>query len=256
MSAALAGRGYKAIEDADATPPSAPGVVLFERVADDVCALIRRLSQGSRRRVVAVSLAPEGLAGSAPWELLAAGAADALSWKGAATARELAARFERWREVDKIVDSPLVGRNLVGDDQKWRLLIRSIVEVAAFSRAPVVITGESGTGKELVARLVHALDRRRTTGRSFATTTSVGSRATLRRSAPAREFSSATRHPSCSRHHIRSWQWTRRGTRSYADSCRPRSRRARSSGSRTESTPTPNGSSRRRRRPAAATSSS
>ncbi len=160
MSAALAGRGYKAIDDADAAPPSAPGVVLFERVADDVCALIRRLSQGSRRRVVAVSLAPEGLAGSAPWDLLAAGAADALAWKGAATARELAARFERWTEVDKIVDSPLVGRNLVGDDQEWRTLMRSIVEVAAFSRASVVITGESGTGKELVARLVHALDRR------------------------------------------------------------------------------------------------
>jgi transcriptional regulator with GAF, ATPase, and Fis domain len=35
-----------------------------------------------------------------------------------------------------------------------------VVEIAAFTSAPVLITGESGTGKELIARLIHAIDRR------------------------------------------------------------------------------------------------
>ena len=53
---------------------------------------------------------------------------------------------------------------LVGKSARWRSVVRSVVEVAAFSQASVLITGESGTGKELVARLIHDLDRRRNKG--------------------------------------------------------------------------------------------
>lgn len=160
VATALAACGFECVDDVSAAPPSAARMVLFERAAEEARALVSGLSEGRRKRVVAVSLTPDGLTGSAPWELLDAGAADALPWTGASTARQLAARFERWREVDEIVDSPLVGKNLVGDDYAWRLLLRGIVEVACFSGVPVLITGESGTGKELVARLIHKLDRR------------------------------------------------------------------------------------------------
>jgi transcriptional regulator with GAF, ATPase, and Fis domain len=136
------------------------GVVLFERADADALKLVRELSAEGCRRVVAVGLAENALAGRASWDLLAAGAADALCWNGAPTARELLARFLRWREVDELIASPLVRENLLGGDPAWVATLRTVVEVARFSGASVLITGESGTGKELVARLIHALDRR------------------------------------------------------------------------------------------------
>ena len=137
--------------------PEDGGVVLFERAGEDVLELVRELSAEGCRRVVAVGLTENALAGRAPWELLAAGAADVLRWSGAGTARELLARFARWREVDELVASPLVRGNLLGEDPAWLATLRAVVEVARFSAASVLITGESGTGKELVARLIHAL---------------------------------------------------------------------------------------------------
>jgi transcriptional regulator with GAF, ATPase, and Fis domain len=136
------------------------GVVIFERADHVVLELVRELSADGCRRVVAIGLADDALSGHAPWDLLAAGAADALLWKGVATARELLARFTRWWEVDELVASPLVRANLLGEDPVWVATLRSVVEVARFSAASVLITGESGTGKELVARLIHALDQR------------------------------------------------------------------------------------------------
>jgi transcriptional regulator with GAF, ATPase, and Fis domain len=136
------------------------GVVLFEHADEAVLTLIRELSGGGYRRVVAVGLVDDALTGHAPWELLAAGAADALCWSGASTALHLAARFVRWREVDELVASRLVRENLLGEDPVWLATLRAVVEVARFSSASVLITGESGTGKELVARLIHALTQR------------------------------------------------------------------------------------------------
>ena len=69
VAAALAACGFECVDDVDAAPPSAARMVLFERPADEVRGLVSRLSEGSRRRVVAVSLAPDGLTGSAPWDL-------------------------------------------------------------------------------------------------------------------------------------------------------------------------------------------
>ena len=160
MTQALSEAGVTAVDRLSNAPARAGALVLFDHVADEVCAEVSRLSDAGKRRVVAVAVQDEGLAGGSSWDLLAAGAADALTWNGAGTARELAARFGRWREVDEIVESPIVRRNLVGEDLGWRLLLRGVVEVACFSAASVLVTGESGTGKELIARLIHALDRR------------------------------------------------------------------------------------------------
>jgi transcriptional regulator with GAF, ATPase, and Fis domain len=160
MVQALSEAGVRAVDQPSHAPARAGALVVFEHLGDEVCAEVSRLSDAGKRRVVAIAVEENGLAGSSSWDLLAAGAADALTWNGATTAHELAARFQRWREVDEIVDSPIVRRNLVGDDLGWRLLLRGVVEVACFSAAPVLVTGESGTGKELIARLIHALDRR------------------------------------------------------------------------------------------------
>jgi transcriptional regulator with GAF, ATPase, and Fis domain len=96
------------------------------------------------------------------WKLIDAGAADALWWPADATAQKQAleqvlARLRRWQAVRQLQESALVSRNLVGASPAWRSLVREVVEVAAFTQSPVLITGETGTGKDLIAHLIHQL---------------------------------------------------------------------------------------------------
>jgi transcriptional regulator with GAF, ATPase, and Fis domain len=92
---------------------------------------------------------------------LQAGATDVFAWDHShEPAREVAARFERWTQVDELVQSSSVRDNLVGQSPAWIRVSRQIVELARFTDASVLITGESGMGKELIARLIHTLDPR------------------------------------------------------------------------------------------------
>jgi transcriptional regulator with GAF, ATPase, and Fis domain len=146
----------------DGDGPEGAGIVRFREVSDGLCDWVREASRGGAQRVLALAESRAALADGAGWRLLDAGAADVLAEDraGAALADEVRARFARWDEVDRLVDSPLVQNHLVGRSPVWRSLLRQVVEVAAFTDAPVLVTGESGTGKELVARLLHSLDRR------------------------------------------------------------------------------------------------
>lgn len=104
-------------------------------------------------------LASRALESAEAWRLLAVGADDVLVWSDE-TALDLVARWERWAEVERLVDSDLVKRNLIGRSPAWRRCLSKVVEIARFTEASVLITGESGSGKELVARLIHTLDSR------------------------------------------------------------------------------------------------
>ena len=144
----------------EAPPQSHIGVIFFDTVGDELFDLLRDLTRDRLQHVMAVALSREALNGTA-WQLLQAGAADVFAWSNAdAMARVVAARVQRWLEVDSVLDSPLVKDNLVGDSSMWRATLRHVVEVAMFSAAPVLLVGESGTGKELIARLIHTLDTR------------------------------------------------------------------------------------------------
>ena len=72
----------------------------------------------------------------------------------------IAARFQRYAEIDELLSSPPVRHNLAGGSRSWIGLLRQVVEVARYSQNSVLLIGESGTGKELIARLIHALDPR------------------------------------------------------------------------------------------------
>ena len=99
------------------------------------------------------------------WSVLKAGAADVFAWNHTdTTAEEIAARFERWAEIDELLASDRVAGSLVGQSPAMREALCDIVEAARFSDGNILLTGESGTGKELAARLIHDLDRGRAKG--------------------------------------------------------------------------------------------
>lgn len=144
--------------------PAPRGVVFFAAVTPPVCDFIRAASRDGQQRLLAVALRQERGDGTA-WEILEAGAADVLRWQaGSDIPGAIAARIRRWQEVDELLTSAAVQKQMVGESSAWRDLLRQVVEVARFAEpddAPVLLIGETGTGKELIARLIHALSPRR-----------------------------------------------------------------------------------------------
>ncbi len=125
-------------------------------------AAITRIESASRRAIVlAVLFAPPVPPQQNIWSLLHAGASDVLVWRAQPeNVNDIRSRLTRWHQVQELCESPRVRQTLVGGSTAWRSLLREVVGIAAFSRAPVLISGESGTGKELVARLIHDFDTR------------------------------------------------------------------------------------------------
>lgn len=148
------------------TPGSSPGggtgpmgVVVFDVVDEQVLATVRRADEGAG--VLALSVGPGRLPSPVIWSIIDAGALDVLQWPCLPRAADdVACRLRRWSAVAQVLDSVRVRETLIGSSPAWRRIVRSIVEVAAFTSSSVLITGESGTGKELVARLIHDLDTR------------------------------------------------------------------------------------------------
>ncbi|MGH9836660.1 MAG: sigma-54-dependent transcriptional regulator [Blastocatellia bacterium] len=145
----------------DSPAARGPGLIFFDQITPDLCRFLREVSHQGLERVLAIALSHPALVDHGTWRLLQAGASDVFAWDHSPSpAQEVAARFERWAQVDEIVQAPLVKKNLAGQSAPWIRVLRQIVEVARFTGASVLITGESGTGKELIARLIHTLDQR------------------------------------------------------------------------------------------------
>jgi transcriptional regulator with GAF, ATPase, and Fis domain len=147
------------------SPPFGAGMVLFDRVDAELCETLARDSRHGLDRVLAVATSSDALCQGAVWKLLETGAADVFAWDAMPDpAGTVAARFERYASVDALLQSPEVRDEMAGESAAWLAVLRQVVEVATFSAASVLIAGESGTGKELIARLIHALDRRQPKG--------------------------------------------------------------------------------------------
>ena len=147
------------VQGFDASSVCGAGILLCGEVNASSCEQLRDISRNGHLRVLAGC--SQAISCEAAWRLLEAGASDVLNCAECQLAvHEILARFHRWEEVDRLVESPAVGRALVGEGPAWKSILRQVVEVANFTDASVLVMGESGTGKELVARLIHALDSR------------------------------------------------------------------------------------------------
>jgi transcriptional regulator with GAF, ATPase, and Fis domain len=135
------------------------GVLCFRDVSAHLIDFVREFSHNGLTRVLAVKVSSGPLLPEQAWRLIEAGASDVLAWEELDDAGlVVAARLERWQEVDDLIESSLVENNLVGKSRAWTAILREIILVARFTQDTVLLTGETGTGKELVARLIHTLD--------------------------------------------------------------------------------------------------
>lgn len=140
---------------------SGPGVLFFEEITPQLCDFLCDASCRGTYRVLGIAINSHPSSDESFWHLLKSGASDVFAWDHYQDpAIEISSRFERWDAIDRLVNSELVQKNLIGQSPVWRSILRDIVEIARFSNANIFINGESGTGKELVARLIHTLDPR------------------------------------------------------------------------------------------------
>jgi transcriptional regulator with GAF, ATPase, and Fis domain len=146
----------------DADDAAGDGIVCFTIVNDDLCDFLREVSRERRQRVLAVPLAGAAMCNQSIWRLLRTGVSDVLSSSSTCFPSDLVgrikARLERWHAVDALMQSEVVTDKLIGASPAWRTVLRQIVEVSRFTRAPVLLLGESGTGKELLGRVIHDVD--------------------------------------------------------------------------------------------------
>jgi transcriptional regulator with GAF, ATPase, and Fis domain len=140
----------------------ANGILVASKVDSELFNLIGGLTARGQRRVLLVTLGntrPDDV-----WRLIACGASDVLCQDAVSDLfANIAARFKRWKLIDRMMSDPRVTENLIGTSRVWHKTLRQIVEVAIGGELSILITGESGTGKELAAQLIHALDEKRRT---------------------------------------------------------------------------------------------
>ena len=195
----------------DINGPPSEGIVCFSSIDEDLYEFVREVSHNRQKRVLAVPLASAQLDSAQAWRLLLAGASDVFRWSSAAEmAERVKARFERWRAVDELLQSPAVQKNLIGSSPAWRSVLRQIVEVARFTRGRPADRRKrhrQGTGR--------AADPRARSARIATTSSSLSTARRSCRSCPAAS-SSAT---SAARSPARSARATARSRRRTAARC-------------------------------------
>jgi transcriptional regulator with GAF, ATPase, and Fis domain len=73
-------------------------------------------------------------------------------------------RLNRWMTIERLLHSPIIKKRIAGKSIATMFMLRSIIEVAFYSRNNVLILGERGVGKEQIAHIIHELDSRKEKG--------------------------------------------------------------------------------------------
>src|SRR5439155_23929236 len=116
----------------DPEVPPGPGIIFFHEPSEALFDLVRRASRNGRERVLALAASGAPVAAAVAWQLLECGASDTFAWHGEAAA-QIASRFGRWAEIDRLIAEPVITNNLIGTSPAWISLLRRVVEVARFT---------------------------------------------------------------------------------------------------------------------------
>ena len=139
-----------------------PGIIITSEISPQICDFVHKISKDNSERILVLVTGETWLRNGNPWQFLQAGASDVLLWdQRSDLASVVIAKFQRWHEIDELVNSALVRNRLVGNSRTWKSVLCQLIEIARFTDDPVVLIGETGTGKELAARLIHTLDLKR-----------------------------------------------------------------------------------------------
>lgn len=134
-------------------------LVLLDKYLPEVDQYIRKINQSGSSRILAICFGDLENNSEFIWSIIQAGASDILFWNQHKNPIESAVLyFQRWKQVDQLMNLPVVRNSVVGNCILWKRIIRQIIEIAHFTNDSILLTGESGTGKELIARLIHELD--------------------------------------------------------------------------------------------------
>ena len=152
-----------AVVSFDSAADLAMGILVFDHVDQQLLDTISESSLVGRRPLLALAAGDCTLETAMAWDVLRAGATDVWTWRTCtdAVVEQLIARFERLLAIERILNSGLIRKNLIGRSIVWMRFLRQVIEVAQFTTSSILLVGESGTGKELVARLIHTLDSRK-----------------------------------------------------------------------------------------------
>ena len=118
-----------------ALPSGRSCLVVFDRLTGEVFEELRAAGAWGRHQVLAIALPGATLDNSDSWSLLQSGASDVVRWDDRdPPVRAVAARLERWAEIDRITRSDTIRDTLIGDSTGWIAILRQVVEVAAFTQ--------------------------------------------------------------------------------------------------------------------------
>lgn len=131
-------------------------IVCLSAVDDKSLTSLREICENHASRVIALVASPSVLPPFRCWDIINAGASDAIIWQEqSAATKQVYAKLKHWQTIDELVESGVSELGLVGQSPCWVTLLRAIVEAAHFTDIPILLVGDSGTGKELLARLIH-----------------------------------------------------------------------------------------------------
>jgi len=69
-------------------------------------------------------------------------------------------RLNRWVIIERLLNSPIITKRIVGKSIATISMLRQVIEAAFYSQNNILILGERGVGKEQIANIIHELDTR------------------------------------------------------------------------------------------------